>query len=110
MRWSKFFITRYRISILILVAILIAGAWGIFNNQRQDFPAIQINFAFVGATYPGASPEDVEQEVLVPIEQVASNIDGVDKVRSTAQNSFGSVEVTIEEFDKVDEITTELGE
>lgn len=109
-RWSRFFVTRYRISILILIAIVIAGLWGAYNNQRQDFPVIPLNFAIVTATYPGASPEDVEQEVLVPIEQAAANLKGVDYIRSSASNSFGTVEVVFEDVNKTDENTTKFSD
>lgn len=94
-RWSRFFITRYRISILIIIAVLIAGFWGVTNNQRQDFPTIPVNIVGVSAVYPGASPVDVEQDVLIPVEQVAKGIDGVGTVRSTANKNFGSVQLTI---------------
>lgn len=107
-RWSRFFITRYRVSILILVAILIAGLWGASNNQRQDFPSIPINFLYVTSVYPGASPADVEREVLIPLEQAATAIEGVDYVRSTAGNSFGSLEVFIESGNFTDTVASTL--
>ena len=110
MRWSRFFITRYRISILIMIAILIAGLWGATNNQRQDFPPIPVNIAFVTATYPGASPADVEKDVIAPIEQEALNIDTVESVRSTAQNSFGTVQATLSDTSKLDETVATLSE
>ena len=51
MRWSRFFITRYKVSILIMLAIVIAGLWGVTNNQRQDFPTVPMNFVVVSAVY-----------------------------------------------------------
>lgn len=109
-RWSRFFITRYRISILIIVAILIAGVWGVTNNQRQDFPTIPVNIVGVSAVYPGASPVDVERDVLIPIERIAASIDGTDTVRSSAQKNFGSVQITINDFDRIDGVAATLSD
>ncbi|XOU94827.1 MAG: efflux RND transporter permease subunit [Candidatus Kerfeldbacteria bacterium] len=107
-RWSKFFITRYRISILILITIVIAGIWGVTNNQRQDFPSVPINFIFVSAVYPGASPADVEQQVVVPIEQIATTMDTVDYVRSSTRNSFAHIQIILTDSSKIDESITTL--
>ncbi len=108
LRWARFFITRYRISIIIIIAILIAGIWGVSNNQRQDFPSIKLNFLFVTATYPGASPADIEQEVVIPIEKTASSYDEVDYVQSTSQNSFAMIEVFLKDVNDSDTVVSEL--
>ncbi|PIS41393.1 MAG: hypothetical protein COT25_03300, partial [Candidatus Kerfeldbacteria bacterium CG08_land_8_20_14_0_20_42_7] len=109
-RLAYFFINRYRISILILLAIVAAGIWGMTTNQRQDFPKIPVNIVVVTTIYPGASPADVEQTVLIPIEQAAKNIDGVSKVHSTAGSSYGSVVVTLENTGNIPEISSKLAD
>ncbi|MBU0597674.1 efflux RND transporter permease subunit [Patescibacteria group bacterium] len=109
-RWSKFFIHRYRISILIILAILIAGFWGVTNNQRQDFPSIRLNFLIITAVYPGASPADIEQEVVIPIEQAATAYDEVDYAQSRSQNSFGMVEVFIKDINDIDSVAAKLND
>ncbi|MFH1508846.1 MAG: efflux RND transporter permease subunit [bacterium] len=109
-KWAEFFVRRYRITILLLIGILIAGTWGVANNQRQDFPNINVNIAIVSAIYPGASPENVEQEVVIPIEQAITNLDGVDKIRSSAYNSFGSIIVYAEKVSDVDQIVSDTTE
>ncbi len=109
-RWSKFFITRYRISILVMLAIVIAGMWGVSNNQRQDFPTIGLNFVIVSAVYPGASPADIEQEIIIPIEQTANSYDEVDYARSNSQSNYGSIEVFLKEAGDAEKIVTKLGD
>lgn len=107
-RWSKFFIDRYRVTILIIVAIVTAGIWGITTNQRQDFPPIPTNFIFVQATYPGASSADVEQEVVIPVEQAVDSLAGVKNVRSNAGNSFGFVMIEMEKISGTEKAAEEL--
>ena len=109
-RWSKFFITRYRIRILIMIAIVIAGLWGVSNNQRQDFPTIPLNFFIVSAVYSGASPADIEQDVVIPIEQAVTVYDEVDYVRSNSNSNYSILEIFLKDADDVDTITTKLGD
>ncbi len=108
LRWARFFVTRYRISMLIIAAIIIAGSWGVITNQRQDFPEVPINIVFVGATYPGAAPGDVEQEIIIPIEQTARAYNEVDYVQSRAQNSFGGVEIFLKDVGDLAAVSTRL--
>ncbi|MDP3964497.1 MAG: efflux RND transporter permease subunit [bacterium] len=96
-RWSRFFIDKYRVTIIILIAILVAGLWGVGNNQRQDFPQIPTNFIFVQTVYPGASAADIEQEVIIPVEQAVDELAGVKSLRSNISNSFAFVTVEMED-------------
>jgi len=111
-KWSHFFIKKYRTTWIIILAILIAGAWGLFNNQRQDFPTIPANFIIVTATYPGASASDVEKEVVIPIETVIEGVEGVKDIRSSANNNFASVFTEMEDFNdlegKAEQISKDL--
>jgi multidrug efflux pump subunit AcrB len=110
MRWSKFFITKYRVSILVILAIVVAGLWGVSTNQRQDFPTIPLNFVYVSAIYPGASPADVEREVIIPLEQTIKGFEEVDYIQSSAQNSYGDLQVFLKSGDDLDAVTTKLGD
>ncbi|MBU0708081.1 efflux RND transporter permease subunit [Patescibacteria group bacterium] len=104
-RWTGFFLNRYRVTILILVAILITGFWGVFNNQRQDFPPIKANYIFLQATYPGASAADIEQEVVIPIEQVVEGVEGIKSLRSSAGNNFAFISVEMEDVPQTEAAT-----
>lgn len=95
-RWSQFFIQRYKTTILVVVAIILAGVFGAMNNQRQDFPSIPSNFINISASYPGASAEDVEREVVIPIEQSIADLDGVKITRSSAGDNFGNITLEME--------------
>ncbi len=73
-KWAKFFITKYKITLLLLLTLMGLGYYGLTTNQRQDFPPMTINYVFVSAVYPGADPETIAQEVLDPIvKELAAN-------------------------------------
>lgn len=96
-RWSRFFIERYKVTILLIVAIIIGGVWGIQQNQKQDFPSIPTNYIVVTAQYIGASSADVEQQVIIPVEQAVTGVDGVKNIRSSATENFGSIFVEMDD-------------
>ncbi|MBU1166899.1 efflux RND transporter permease subunit, partial [Patescibacteria group bacterium] len=109
-KWSKFFMQNYKITIIFLVAVLIAGLWGLGNNQRQDFPEVETNFVGISATYIGATAADVEREVLDPLETKIDSLDiKITKIRGTAGNNFGQITVELEDLtdmkDKVAKIS-----
>ncbi|MFH0951672.1 MAG: efflux RND transporter permease subunit [Patescibacteria group bacterium] len=107
-RWSRFFIDRYKITIVILIAIVLAGLWGVSSNQRQDFPDIPSNYIFITAVYPGASPADVEKEAVVPIEQAVNQVEGVGSIRSEVSSSFAFISVEMESIPRTEAAAVEI--
>lgn len=107
-RWSQFFIQKYKTTILLILAIGIAGFFGAFNNQRQDFPAIPSNFIGVNVTYIGASSADIERDVIIPIEQAVSEVDGVKKVTANAADNFGSVTLEMNDVEGTENAADEI--
>jgi HAE1 family hydrophobic/amphiphilic exporter-1 len=70
---------------MIMVAILV---FGIFSYQRlpvEQLPDIDLPVVAVVVSYPGASPEAVEQDLIEPIEDAVNTIAGLDTVQSIAQ-------------------------
>lgn len=98
MRWSKFFIERYRITILIMVLIIIGGISGYTGLPQQiNPPGIDIGLAVVNTTYPGASAGEMEDEVTEPLEEAFENLENVKEITSGSSNSFSSIMVRFEE-------------
>lgn len=107
-RWSQFFIDKYKTTLLVVLAIVIAGIFGALNNQRQDFPSIPSNYIGVNATYIGASAADIEREVLIPIEQALSEVDGVKRITGRASDNFGSVTLEMNDVDGTEDAAEEV--
>ena len=99
-KWARFFITKYKITIILLIALMGLGVYGAMDNQRQDFPSISINYVFISATYPGASPEVVASEAINPIENAIKGHSETKRIRSTASPSYGVVIVELASFDE----------
>ncbi len=83
-RTVEVFITS-KLSILLLLASLGAGAVALLVTPREEEPQIVVPFADVMVHFPGASAEEVEKLVSTPLEQKLWEIDGVEYVYSMAR-------------------------
>ncbi len=75
-----------KLSILLMAAILLIGVYSSSLIPREEDPQIDVPMVDVMVGYPGASPTEVESRVLIPLEKILSNIDGVEHLHSTAMN------------------------
>ena len=70
---------------MIMVAMLV---FGIYSYQRlpiEQLPDIDLPVVAVVVSYPGASPEAVENDIVRPIEEAVNTISGLDTIQSTSQ-------------------------
>jgi multidrug efflux pump subunit AcrB len=82
---------------LLMLALLVGGAFMAFNIRQEVFPQMELDYVSVTVPYPGASPEEVEQGILLAIEEIVRPLDGVKEVSSTAMEGVGTVTVELEE-------------
>ena len=79
---------------VMLVAIsLCLGAFSIYITPKEEEPQIVVPMADVYVTAPGASPEEIENLVTTPLEQILWEIDGVEYVYSTSRRETAVVTV-----------------
>jgi multidrug efflux pump subunit AcrB len=81
---------------LLMMGALGVGAWTLATMPSEEEPQIIVPLADLYVPYPGAAPEEVENRVLIPLENVLSGIEGVEYVYSHAQPGFGLVTVRYE--------------
>ncbi|MFQ3245137.1 MAG: multidrug efflux pump subunit AcrB [Arenicella sp.] len=81
---------------LLMIAILIAGIVGFFKLEREIFPTIPFPGMQVIVTWPGASPKDVEQQVVSRIEESLKDLESLDWVRSESREGWGGVFIKAE--------------
>ncbi|OSM05145.1 efflux RND transporter permease subunit [Magnetofaba australis] len=102
---------------LIMVVVCVGGLMGLFQAKQEVFPEFELEYIQVSVPYPGASPAEVEQAVLLAIEEQTRALDGVKRVTATASEGSGSVlietlrdadpdQVAVDVKNAVDRITT----
>ncbi|MDF2152966.1 efflux RND transporter permease subunit [Vibrio sp. CAU 1672] len=79
---------------LLMVFIIIMGIVSFMFIQRQMFPNIEFNYINIRAAYPGASPQEIEESILVKVEESIKDVTGIKK--TVARASRGSAYVSIE--------------
>ncbi|HDY8067708.1 TPA: efflux RND transporter permease subunit, partial [Vibrio vulnificus] len=79
---------------LLMVFIIIMGIVSFFFIQRQMFPNIEVNYINVSASYPGASPQEIEESILLKMEESLKDVTGIKQAVSTA--SRGNAHISLE--------------
>ncbi|MEM9463469.1 MAG: efflux RND transporter permease subunit [Myxococcota bacterium] len=81
---------------LLMLALLLGGLLVGLGVKQEVFPDFELDMVSVTVPYPGASPSEVEQGIIVAIEEVVRDLDGVDRVTSSAQEGAARVYVALE--------------
>jgi len=81
----------------LTVVVIIAGIVTFFKIQREARPNVNFNRVNVQAFYPGASPSDIEELVIDPLEEKIAEVDGVEEYRSVSFVGAGQISITIDD-------------
>ncbi|MGD9171158.1 MAG: efflux RND transporter permease subunit, partial [Candidatus Thiodiazotropha sp.] len=85
---------------LLMLVLLFGGLYMTTRIQQEVFPAFEMDRVTVNIAYPGATPEEVEQGVVLAVEEAVRSLDGIDEIRSTAAE--GSARIALELLSGVD--------
>ena len=80
---------------LLMVIFICGGIWSAFTIQKEVFPRFEMDIVQVSVGYPGASPEEVEQGILQPVEEAIKGIQGIEEIVSTAREGQGEVSIEL---------------
>jgi multidrug efflux pump subunit AcrB len=89
---------------LMMVFIIIMGLVSYFTMQRQMFPNIEINYIQITATYPGASPQEIEESIIVKIEESLKGVTEITKQTGRAFRNFGQITLEIDPDKNLSEV------
>jgi multidrug efflux pump subunit AcrB len=87
---AKVFI-QSKLTVLLMIVFMVIGVYSSFLIPREEEPQIDVPMADIFVGYPGASPTEVESRVIKPLEQLISNIKGVEYVYSTSMKEQGMI-------------------
>jgi hydrophobic/amphiphilic exporter-1 (mainly G- bacteria), HAE1 family len=90
---SDFAIKRPIVTVVVMLALVIFGIFALIRLEVDEFPDLTNPIVFVAVPYPGASPSQVEREVVEPMEEAFSALSGVDKITSTSLDGFAQIVV-----------------
>ena len=108
--FSKFSVKK---PMTVLVGVVIAIVLGIvaFSRMTPDLlPNINLPYAVIITAYPGAAPEEVEEEVTKPIEQAMATLDHVEEITSVSRENASQVMLQLTDDANMDTLTADIRE
>lgn len=91
-RWA---ITNSPAMNTMVAAVLVVGALCMFMMRREVFPEFELEIILVSVTYPGATPDEVEEGICQKLEEAVRAINGVKKQTAVAQEGAGFLVVEL---------------
>lgn len=80
---------------LMMVLLLAGGFWMATQVQKEVFPQFELDMVRITVSYPGASPEEVEQGILLPVEEAVQGIPSIKEMTSTAREGTGTIQLEL---------------
>ncbi len=80
---------------LLMLIVMAGGVYGLVSIKQEVFPEFSLDRIIIQVAYPGASPTEVEQGIILAIEESVTGIDGVKRVTSVANEGIGMVTVEL---------------
>ncbi len=100
---------KYHVAVnVIVIAFLIFGVFGALSLKSSFFPLTDSKNVNISVVYPGASPQEVEEGIVLKIEDNLKGLDGVDRVVSTSRENSGTINVEIEKGKDIDFMLLEV--
>lgn len=105
---TRLAIRRPLTMLMIILGLVVMGYRSLTLLQVDRFPQVDFPFVSIVTVFPGASPEDVENLVVTPIEDAVAGIPGIDQIISQANEGFGFVVVAFVEGTDGDQAAIEV--
>ncbi len=93
---------------LLMLSILIVGILAATRLPLELFPSIKLEIVTVNTVFPGASAEDVEKLVTIPIEDEINDISGIKVLRSTSSEGLSSVVAELYAGEDIQKLAQEI--
>lgn len=101
MNWLKWPLEHYPITLLLITILFGMGIYGMYVMPKDEFPAFTIRQGVVIAVYPGATTEEVEEQVARPLEHYLFTYGEVNRKKTTTTSQNGMCMVLVRLNDDV---------
>ncbi|MEL6974375.1 MAG: efflux RND transporter permease subunit [Bacteroidota bacterium] len=100
---------KYHVAVnVIIIAFFIFGILGAFSLKSSFFPLTDSKNVLITIAYPGASPQEIEEGIVLKIEDNLKGLQGVERVTSTSRENSGNINVEIEKGQDIDFMLLEV--
>ena len=106
----KFSVKKPYTVIVGIILVLVLGVVSLTKLSTDLLPEMNMPYAIVMTTYVGASPDTVEEEVTVPVEESMATVSGIDTMYSYSSENYSLVVLAFDEDTNMDSITLDMRE
>ncbi len=100
---------KYPVAVnIFIIAFIIFGIFGVLSMKSSFFPLTESDSISVSVSYPGASPEEMEEGIVLKIEDNLKGIVGVDRVTSVSRENSASINIEVEKGKDVDVVLADV--
>ncbi len=82
---------------LLMIILILAGTWGLNKLRTQFFPSFETGYIVVSVIWTGASSEDIEEGITVPLEQELRTVDDLYEIKSSSSDGASVISLQFEE-------------
>ncbi len=93
---------------VVIIAFIVFGAAGVLHMKSSFFPLVDSQLIQINLVYPGASPIEMEEGVVLKIEDNLKGIVGVERVTSVSRENSATIRVEVEKGKNVDIVLTDV--
>ncbi len=76
---------------LLMIVMIIGGFLILLNSKKEVFPEFDFDAVKISMIYNGASPEEVEQGIILAVESAIKDVDGIKKIRAAAYEGHAEI-------------------
>ncbi len=105
---TRFFINRPTFALVIYLVLLIGGLFGLKNLPMDLLPKFSLPSISIVVPYPGASPEDVEKNVVDVLERNLMILENIDHINSSSQQNLGIITITFKYGTDIDKAAMDV--
>ncbi|WP_028283508.1 efflux RND transporter permease subunit [Olleya marilimosa] len=100
---------KYHVAVnVFILAFVVFGILGYSSLKSSFFPLVESKIINVSIAYPGASPQEIEEGIVLQIEENLKGLKGVDRVTSVSRENSGTITVEIEKGENLDFMLLEV--
>lgn len=93
---TDYFLRHPATSYLITVVLLAGGVMAFLDMGQLEFPEFTVRNALITTQYPGASPEEVEQEITSILEESIQQMSSIKRISSASSNGISQIIIELE--------------
>ncbi|GAA5315343.1 MAG: multidrug efflux RND transporter permease subunit VmeV [Candidatus Pelagadaptatus aseana] len=101
---AEYFVKNRTISWMVLIFLTVGGVMSFLDLGRLEDPPFKVKDALIVTAYPGATAEEVEQELTHQLEQVIRQIPEVDTITSSSKSGLSQIKVAMDETTALDDV------